>query len=116
LNAIEPQYLYLTTTGHKSGKPHQIEIWFVEHEGRFYLVAEHRERTHWAQNIMHKSSVEFYTGTRTQPGARYRGIGRIVNPDEEPALAAAVSALMDAKYEWSDGLIVELVPVEAIEG
>lgn len=27
-----------------------------------------------------------------------------------PELATAVSALMDAKYEWRDGLIVELAP------
>jgi hypothetical protein len=109
-------FLYLTTIGHKSGKPHPIEIWFVEHEGRYHLVAEHRERTHWAQNIMWNPSVEFYTATRTQPGQRFRGTGRAVNPDDEPELAAAVSALMDAKYQWSDGLIVELTPVETLEG
>ena len=31
--------------------------------------------------------------------------------DHEPALAAAVKALFDAKYGWSDGLVVELTPV-----
>ena len=28
----DKQFLYLTTTGHKSGAPHEIEIWFVPHE------------------------------------------------------------------------------------
>jgi hypothetical protein len=28
----------------------------------------------------------------------------------EPRLTAVVKALFDAKYRWSDGLIVELMP------
>ncbi len=28
----EPPYLYLTTTGRRSGNPHEIEIWFVAHD------------------------------------------------------------------------------------
>src|SRR5215213_8094935 len=99
----QPQFLYLTTTGHRSGNPHQIEIWFVAHGGRYYLVAEHRERTHWVQNIQHNPSITFRVGNR-ETGDAYRGTGRVVNLDAEPELTAAVRALMDAKYEWSDGL------------
>jgi hypothetical protein len=33
-----------------------------------------------------------------------------VDPAQEPELAQAVSALMDAKYNWSEGLIVQLCP------
>ena len=101
----EPQFLYLTTTGWKSGKAHEIEIWFVEHGGRYYLVSEHFEKSHWVQNIQHKPDITFRVGERT-----FRGKGRVVDRAKEPQLAAAVSALMDAKYDWSDGLIVELAP------
>jgi deazaflavin-dependent oxidoreductase (nitroreductase family) len=104
----EPPYLYLTTTGWKSGNSHTIEIWFVAHEGRYYLVSEHRERSHGVQNIRHNPSVTFRVGEAT-----FQGTGRVVDPTAEPELAAAVSALMDAKYEWSDGLIVELKPESA---
>nr|PZN58390.1 MAG: hypothetical protein DIU68_02130 [Chloroflexota bacterium] len=100
------QYLYLRTTGHKTGNPHNIEIWFVEYGGCYYLVSEHRERAHWVQNIRHHPSVQFRVGQTTE-----EGIGRIVNADAEPELAAAVTRLMDDKYGWSDGLIVELRPV-----
>jgi hypothetical protein len=31
----------------------------------------------------------------------------------EPDLVAAVRALMDAKYGWSDGLVVEVAPEHA---
>jgi hypothetical protein len=34
----------------------------------------------------------------------------VVHNDREPRLAATVEALFDAKYGWSDGLIVELSP------
>lgn len=104
-------FLYVTTTGHRSGRPHEIEIWYVAHEGRYYIVAEHRERAHWVQNIRRQPDVTFRVG-----GGSYTGSGRIVDADAEPDLTRSVRALMDAKYEWSDGLIVELTPVEWLDG
>jgi len=41
---------------------------------------------------------------------KYVGLGRIIDSSEEPELAKKVTELMDAKYQWSDGLIVELRP------
>jgi deazaflavin-dependent oxidoreductase (nitroreductase family) len=96
-------YLYLTTTGWKSGRPHEIEIWFVEHEGNFYLVAEKRARSHWVQNIQRNAAVRIRVADRHEDGR-----GRTVDPAAEPDLARVVRQKMDAKYQWSDGLIVEL--------
>lgn len=104
-------FLYLTTTGNRTGQPHEIEIWYVEHQARYYIVAEHRERAHWVRNIRHDPQVTIRVG-----GARYHGTARVVAADLEPLLAGAVSAKMDAKYGWSDGLIVELTPGERIDG
>jgi deazaflavin-dependent oxidoreductase (nitroreductase family) len=98
-----PEFLYLTTTGWKSGKPHEIEIWFVEHEGRYYLVSEHREQSHWVKNILHNSNISFWV-----EGHTHQGSGCIIDPQTEPELAAIASAKMDAKYGWSEGLIIEL--------
>ena len=103
--STEPQYLYLTSTGWKTGSTHTIEIWFVAHEGRYYVVSELRERSHWVQNIRHNPMVSFRVDEIT-----FQGTGRVVDPAAEPELAAAVAARMDAKYDWSDGLIVELSP------
>lgn len=100
----KPGFLYLTTTGWKSGQPHEIEIWYVTHAGRHYLVAETGERAHWVRNIRHHAALSFHV-----EGARYGGQGRIVDPASEPELAAVVRALMHAKYNWSAGVIVELV-------
>ncbi|MFN8420489.1 MAG: nitroreductase/quinone reductase family protein [Anaerolineae bacterium] len=101
----EPQYLYLTTSGWKSGKAHEIEIWFVSLNGKYYLVSEMRQRAHWIQNIQHNPRISFRIGEQTYPGT-----GREVEPETEPELAAQVRALMDRKYKWSDGMIMELSP------
>ena len=103
----EPTYLYLTTTGWKSGKAHEIEIWFVRHAQRYYLISERRERAHWVQNIQRHAAITFRVGETT-----FTGTGRTVDSDAEPAVAEAVIALMTAKYGWGEGLIVELMPGE----
>jgi len=104
------QFLYLTTEGWKTKTLHRIEIWYVRHEGRVYLVSQYRENAHWVRNIKNRPKISFEVD-----GARYLGVGRIVKADDEPELAKQVSALMDAKYQWSDGLIVELRPEPGVE-
>jgi deazaflavin-dependent oxidoreductase (nitroreductase family) len=99
-----PFYLYLTTTGRVTGLPREIEIWFAEHSGRFYLVAE-EESANWVRNIQSEPQVKF----RIDDG-QLNASARLVPNDREPQLVAAVRALFDAKYGWSDGLVVELTP------
>jgi deazaflavin-dependent oxidoreductase (nitroreductase family) len=99
-----PIYLYLTTTGRVTGQPRQIEIWFTEHGGRFYLIAE-RETANWVRNIQSQPQVKVRVGD-----AEFNAFARVVRNDREPQLAATVKALFVAKYGWSDGLIVELTP------
>ena len=98
-------FLYLTTIGRVSGQRREIEIWFTEREGRFYLIAEHGERANWVRNIQAQPQVNVRVGDR-----QFDATARIVHENREPELAAAVRALSDAKYGWSDGLIVELTP------
>ena len=94
------KYLYLTTTGHLTGNPHEIEIWFVEHEGCYFLVSEKREAAHWVRNIGANCFVTFRLGEA-------RSAGKASFPDD-PDLIEAVSAKMDAKYGWSKGLVVQI--------
>ncbi|MBI1257204.1 MAG: DUF385 domain-containing protein [Chloroflexi bacterium] len=104
----EPQFFYLTTVGRKTGKPHQIEIWFVHNDDCYYLVNEDPTSSDWVKNIQHNAAVMFSIGSRD--AASSEGRGRLVDPAAEPELAAAVTALMDAKYQWSSGQIVEIKP------
>jgi|SRR5581483_625719 len=98
-------FLYLTTIGRRSGVPREIEIWFTEREGRYYIIAEHRDRANWVRNIRADDRVRIRVGGR-ELAAR----ARPVDDEREPALSAAIKSLSDAKYGWSDGLIVELTP------
>jgi len=93
-------YLYLTTTGHKSGQPHEIEIWYVQHQHCYYLVSEKREAAHWVQNIRANSAVSVRVGETALAA-------RASIPDDD-ALIAAVKRKMEDKYGWSNGLVVEL--------
>lgn len=104
----EPQFLYLTTRGRKTGKPHQIEIWFVHHEDGYYLMCESPNTTDWVKNIRANPAIYFSLGSRD--AEVFEGVGRIVAPETEPDLAGEITHLMNGKYQWSDGLIVELKP------
>lgn len=44
-------FLYLTTIGRRTGRPHRIEIWFAARDGRLYLRAGGRERADWVRNL-----------------------------------------------------------------
>ena len=95
--------MHLNTKGWKSGKQHQIEIWFVEYDGKYFVLSEHRTHAHWVQNIIHNPRVSFTVNHTT-----FTGIARVVDQDKEPELTAGVSKLMSTKYGWNEGLIVEL--------
>lgn len=88
----EREFLYLTTTGRRSGLLREIEIWFTTRGGRHYLVAEHRARANWVQNIRAEPRVRFRIGSRT-----HRGHARVVAARTEPQLAAAVRRLSEKK-------------------
>lgn len=95
------QYLYLTTIGRKSGQPRQIEIWFTEHEGRYYIIAEHGSRAQWVQNVIAKGDVQVRVGGETFPAT-----ARVL-PDRDYD-AEMTKQRSREKYGWGDGLVVEI--------
>ena len=99
-------FLYLTTTGRRTGLAREIEIWFTERGDRFYVIAEHRDRAHWVRNIRADPRVRVRVGDRR--AQQLDATARIVDDAREPELAREVKAQSDAKYGWSDGLIVEI--------
>src|SRR5215510_372537 len=96
------QFLYLTTTGRKTGLPREIEIWFVERDGCLYVLAEHKLRAHWVQNVIANSSVTIRLSKK-----RWKAIGRVVDAARDADLYVEVQALARDKYGWGDGLPVE---------
>lgn len=100
----EPAYLYLTTTGRRSRRPREIEIWFTRRDGRYYVIAEYTT-SHWVQNLLQTPQVEVRLGEE-----RFRASARIITPESEPRLHSAVQQLSRQKYGWGEGLVVELKP------
>jgi deazaflavin-dependent oxidoreductase (nitroreductase family) len=103
ISELLAQYLYLTTTGRRSGRPREIEIWFTEAGGRFYLIAEHGEDAAWVRNLRAEPRVTVRVGDR-----RFAATARVVQA-HGPTWRDA-RARSEAKYGWGDGLVVELTP------
>jgi hypothetical protein len=67
----------LTTHGWKTGKEHRIEIWFVEHNKRYYIISERLDSAHWVQNIKHNpTAVSFSINDKV-----FKGDVRIVDQE-----------------------------------
>jgi hypothetical protein len=69
-------------------------------------MSELGENAHWVQNINHNARISF-----SIDGLTYNGEARVIDLLKESQLAAQVSELMNAKYKWDQGLIVELEPL-----
>ena len=89
-------FCYLTTTGRRSGNPHEIEIWFGFRDGTVYFLSGGGNRSDWVRNLLVNPSVSVRVGSDTRPG-----IARIVtNPAEEQV----ARRLLAEKYQaWTEG-------------
>jgi deazaflavin-dependent oxidoreductase (nitroreductase family) len=96
------QFLYVDTTGRKTGRRHRIEIWFVENGGKYYVMSEGGKHAHWVQNILHNPKVSFSVA-----GKSFSGSAKIIG---KGLVANQIKKLMKEKYGWDGGLVVELSP------
>lgn len=51
------EYCYLTTRGRKTGKPHQIEIWFGMNGRSIYLLSGGMDKSDWVRNLRKDPNV-----------------------------------------------------------
>jgi len=79
------KFIYLTTTGRKTGKPHRVELWFAVADDHIYLSHEGRE-TDWMRNIKKNPEVTFEIG-----GTKFTGNARYLQPDESEAVKAKLA-------------------------
>ncbi|HZP46243.1 MAG TPA: nitroreductase/quinone reductase family protein [Candidatus Binataceae bacterium] len=101
-------FLYLTTIGRVSGRPHEIEIWFVLHGSCFYLLAETGEAAGWVKNIRRNPNVRVRVGDQQADG-----LARVLDRSADRRLWSEVTALAEQKYGWGDGLPVEITVTSA---
>lgn len=69
-------FVYLTTTGRRTGKPHRIEIWFAVDQGALYLLSGGRDRSDWVRNLQANPNVSVELGTDTLVG-----MAQVLEPD-----------------------------------
>lgn len=80
----------ITTTGRRSGRPHEIEIWFSVAGDTLYLVSGNGVDSDWYRNALAEPAVIVRLGDQVR-----RGMARTVADAEE---RQRVGELMDAKY------------------
>ena len=93
---VKEDYCYLTTTGRKSGNPHEIEIWFGIHEDSLYLLSGGGEDSDWVKNLRANPNVTVRIAKHT-----FTGFASIVNEEKEATMARHMLA---GKYQgWREG-------------
>lgn len=98
-------YLYLTTTGRKTGLPREIEIWFVASGGTLYVLAERFHDAQWVRNIERNPRVRIRLG-----GEEREATARVLDPDRDAEEWRTAQRLARDKYGWGDGLPVRITP------
>jgi len=88
---------YLTTAGRKTGRPHEIEIWFGIREGTLFMLSGGGDAADWVKNVKKDPRVRLRINTQT---AALKA--RLVKPGtREDAVARE---LLDGKYMgWHPG-------------
>jgi len=97
-------YLYLTTAGRITGEPRQIEIWFVESQGRFYVLAEHFHEAQWVKNIKRNPRVRVRVDA-----VEFEATARVLDEQGDEEMWQTAQRLSREKYGWGEGLPVEIV-------
>ena len=111
----EVENCYLTTTGRRTGRAHEIEIWFGVVDATVYLISGNGPTADWYRNLVADPNV-----TIRIDGAARRGTARVVSDVDEREL---VGDLMGAKYVWDGDPAIGLtyqawcydVPAVAVE-
>jgi deazaflavin-dependent oxidoreductase (nitroreductase family) len=101
------QFIYVTTTGRKTGLPREIEIWFVECQGKFYIFAEHFFRANWVRNLQSDSHLTVRLADKT-----FSATARLLDEEKDAEVWQATQQLAREKYGWGEGLPVEITPDE----
>jgi deazaflavin-dependent oxidoreductase (nitroreductase family) len=89
----DAELYYVTTTGRRTGRPHEVEIWCVAVDGALYLMAGSGMASDTVRNALADPAVTVRVGAETRPAT-----ARLV---DDPAEDAAVRAAMVAKYATS---------------
>src|SRR6266849_7103770 len=101
----DTQLLHLTTIGRVTGRPREIEIWFI---------STTRSSTFFPNVAKPPVGSRTSGGTRTSASgsgrAAWKAVARVLDYRKERQLWDEVQVIADRKYGWGDGLPVEITP------
>jgi deazaflavin-dependent oxidoreductase (nitroreductase family) len=86
-------YCYLTTTGRRTGRPHEIEMWYAERGATLYLLAGARSAD-WVQNLRADPRAQVRLGAE-----HHQAVGRILDGPSDGAEARQARDLVFGKYQ-----------------
>ena len=89
------EYCYLTTRGRVTGNPHEIEIWFVVHEGALYIMSGNMEKSDWVKNLLKEPHVSIRIAGQTFPA-----IAALL---DDKTLESTIRMKMATKYNEKEG-------------
>ena len=106
---------YLTTTGRRTGNPHEVEIWFGSLDATLYLISGNGPSADWYRNLLADPRVRVRIDDVERPGT--------ARPVTDSGERERIGDLMGAKYVWGGdpaiGLTYESwcydVPAVAVE-
>ena len=106
---------YVTTTGRRTGRRHEIEIWFGLIDDTMYLISGNGPTADWFRNLQADPVI-----TVRLDDERRQGQARVVTDADE---RRRVGDVMGAKYVWDGDASIGLtyaawcydVPAAAIE-
>jgi deazaflavin-dependent oxidoreductase (nitroreductase family) len=77
-DSADDDFCYLTTSGRRTGRPHEIEIWFALDGSTLFMLSGGGERSDWVRNLRAEPQV-----TVRLRGTAYRAKARVVDGGEE---------------------------------
>jgi deazaflavin-dependent oxidoreductase (nitroreductase family) len=83
------EFAHLTTTGRRTGTPHEIEIWFATGGGALWMISGGRDRSDWVQNLLARPEAIVRIATTTLAVTARAGID---DPSERRVAAEALHA------------------------
>jgi deazaflavin-dependent oxidoreductase (nitroreductase family) len=78
LEASDDDFCYLTTRGRRTGRPHEIEIWFALDDGSLYLLSGGGDGSDWVRNLRADPAVTVRVRDRN-----YEASARVIDESEE---------------------------------
>ena len=89
---VDEENCYLATIGRRSGRVHEVEIWFGVVSDTLYLISGNGPTADWFRNALANPEVTVRVANQ-----RRRGMARELLDATE---RRAVGELMGAKYPW----------------